>query len=115
MRRIIKLIVVILFIITFTIVSFAEEKIQIGLGNFEPHFFEDSNSGIFTDIIKEVFKLLPQYEIEYVHNISNARLVAFINSGEIDAAANIFEGENIEGYKSDPIFRCCCCFERKTI
>jgi len=105
MRRILLLTLIFLLITYFSPVSFAKEKIKIGFGNYEPHFMEGGKEGLFADLVKEVFKHLPQYELEYIYDMSNKRIIYDLNVGVIDVGTNIFTNEKIVGYKSDPIFR----------
>jgi len=81
------------------------KEVSVGLGNFEPHFNKNHESGLFVELISETFKLIPDYSVKYVLGLSNYRLVDLLNSGDIDAAANIFTDHKIEGFKSDFIFR----------
>ncbi len=92
----------------FTLIAvpvYSAQELVIGLGCFEPHFIAKDNTGLFTDIIKETFGLLPQYRITFRNNMSFDRLVKELNAGRTDASANIFKGTDIKGYFSDPVFR----------
>jgi len=83
----------------------AKQELRIGVGNFSPFFIEKGESGLFLEITKEIFKLMPEYEVKFVF-MSNTRLLLEINAGtRIDAACNIFHGSDSNVYLSDPIFR----------
>jgi len=83
----------------------AKDELKIGVGNFPPFFIEEGERGLFLDITKEVFKLLPEYEATYTF-MSNSKLLREINKGEkIDVACNIFAGSNVDAYLSEPLFR----------
>ena len=87
----------------FTSLASAQE-VKIGVGNFKPYF--DGNTGLFTDLIVEVFKEMPQYQLKISSTpMSNYRLLEELNEGAIDGAANIFLGDKIKGCLSDPFFR----------
>jgi len=80
------------------------QEVKIGVGNFKPYF--DGKSGLFTDLIEEVFKEMPQYQLKISATpMSNYRLLEELNAGAIDGAANIFLGDKIKGCLSDPFFR----------
>jgi polar amino acid transport system substrate-binding protein len=80
------------------------QQIKVGVGNFKPYF--DGKSGLFTDLIEEVFKEMPQYQLKISATpMSNYRLLEELNAGTIDGAANIFLGDKIKGCLSDPFFR----------
>jgi len=97
----------ILFIslLVFTTTPMAHQVIKIGVGNFPPFFIEKGNSGIFIEVIDEIFKQLPEYKVEYLF-MSNHRVLHEINNGEsIDVACNIFIGSQVNAYLSEPLFR----------
>ncbi|HXA47041.1 MAG TPA: transporter substrate-binding domain-containing protein [Burkholderiaceae bacterium] len=80
------------------------QELKIGVGNFKPYF--DGNTGLFTDLIVEVFKEMPQYQTKISPTpMSNYRLLEELNAGAIDGAANIFLGDKINGCLSEPFFR----------
>lgn len=78
--------------------------LHIGVGNFPPFFIKENQTGVFWDLVKEVFEQLPQYTITY-QSMSNKRLVAEISERKLDGAANITNGTETGGYASIPIFR----------
>ncbi len=80
-------------------------ELKIGVGNFPPYFSEKGTDGLFNELIKETFNLMPQYSITLVPQMSNYRLVQALNTGAVDGAANIFTNTEIKGCRSDPIFR----------
>ncbi len=80
------------------------KDLVVGVGTFEPFFIRDGNRGLFLDLTKEIFKLLPKYNVEYKF-MPNKRLAAMVASGKIDAACNIFEGSNVSAHLSSPLFR----------
>ncbi|MBB5205439.1 ABC-type amino acid transport substrate-binding protein [Inhella inkyongensis] len=79
--------------------------LRIGTGNFPPYFNERGTDGLFNDLIREVFALMPQFQLQLVPQMSNYRLVRALNSGAIDGVANIFSGTQIQGCRTDPVFR----------
>jgi polar amino acid transport system substrate-binding protein len=81
------------------------QELKIGVGNFPPYFSEKGNTGLFTDLIYETFKHLPQYQLKSLVPMSNYRLVIELNEGRVDGSANIFADAKITGCRSDPIFR----------
>ncbi len=83
----------------------AKQELRVGVGNFEPFFIEEGESGLFLDITKAIFSLLPEYDVKFIF-MSNTRLLKDIDtSSRIDAACNIFAGSNTISYLSEPIFR----------
>jgi len=80
-------------------------ELKIGTGNFPPYFSEKGTDGLFNDLIKETFRLLPQYRIAFVPQMSNYRLVHSLNNRFVDGAANIFADAKISGCRTHPIFR----------
>lgn len=80
------------------------KNLEIGLGNFNPYFSPDQESGLFTDIVQEIYRRLPHHEVQYVLNMSNQRLVHELKTGRIDAAANIVDNNGID-ILSLPVFK----------
>lgn len=103
MFKISKIIMVFLIAMLFSSVSFAKE-LTVGVGLFEPFFIKKDNRGVFSDLIKETFKRMPQYKIKFL-SMNNRRLLRDLNIGRIDAAANIFKSSAPEACLSDPMFR----------
>jgi polar amino acid transport system substrate-binding protein len=79
--------------------------LKIGVGNFPPYFSEKGNTGLFTDLIFETFKLMPQHQLKALVPMSNYRLIVELNEGRVDGSANIFADAKITGCRTDPIFR----------
>ncbi|MDM8550646.1 ABC transporter substrate-binding protein [Desulfobacterales bacterium HSG2] len=104
MYKTLKMATVFAFILISLTPAASAEELVIGLGNFEPHFVKEGNTGLFTDLVKETFALLPQYQLKFRHGRSVKRLIKELNSGRIDAAANVF-GSDLKGYVSEPLFR----------
>lgn len=81
------------------------KELRIGLGNFQPYFIEQGNTGIFTDLIKEVFTHLPEYQLSFIYGMSNKRLPLALNTDSVDGAANIKLKTPINGCKTKPLFQ----------
>jgi polar amino acid transport system substrate-binding protein len=79
--------------------------LKIGVGNFPPYFSEKGNTGLFTDLIYETFKFMPQHHLKSLVPMSNYRLVVELNEGRVDGSANIFTDAKIKGCRTEPIFR----------
>nr|WP_246341176.1 ABC transporter substrate-binding protein [Simiduia aestuariiviva] len=75
------------------------------MGNFEPYFVERNQSGIFADLIREIFSEIPNAEPAFVFGHSNNSLLANYNAGRLDAVANLFDSADIDTCRSDPVFR----------
>ena len=80
-------------------------EIKVGVGNFPPYFSEKGTDGLFNELIREIFALMPQYQLTLVPQMSNYRLVHSLQDGSVDGAANIFPNVDVEGCRSDPAFR----------
>ena len=84
--------------------SFSKDLV-VGVANFEPFFIEENERGIFVDVIKEVFKLMPQHTIKFSF-MTNRRLLEDLNTGALDAAVNMLENYELNHvYLSEPVFR----------
>ncbi len=70
------------------------KDLVVGVGNFEPFFIKEGNKGLFLDLTKEIFKLLPQHTVTYSF-MPNRRLAAQVSSGKIDVACNIFKDSHV--------------------
>jgi polar amino acid transport system substrate-binding protein len=93
------------YLLLFSTVSTAQQVIKVGVGNFPPYFIEKGTRGLFVEIIDEIFKELPQYEVQYIP-MSNNRILHEINYGKsIDVASNIFPSSKVKAYLSEPVFR----------
>lgn len=105
MKKVVRILCV-FWMITSASLSFAQEKkLVIGAGNFEPYFIASEEGGLFAELIKEVFKELPQYTIAFRFGVPVNRIVLDFEEGRFDAAANIFEKHDVSGCKSEPVFR----------
>jgi ABC-type amino acid transport substrate-binding protein len=85
--------------------SIHARELKIGTGNFPPYFSEKGTDGLFNDLIREAFDLMPQHKLTFVPEMSNYRLVQSLNDGTVDGAANILAKSKIVGCLSDPVFR----------
>ncbi len=80
-------------------------ELQIGVGNFEPFFEEKDERGLFMELTREIFSLLPQYNISFVF-MSNHRLLFEIREGnKLDVACNIFARSESNAFLSLPVYR----------
>ncbi|MCR8921348.1 transporter substrate-binding domain-containing protein [Dasania sp. GY-MA-18] len=75
------------------------------MGNFEPYYVKQGDSGVFAEIINATFQLIPEYQPKYVFGHSNEGLWAGFKSGHVDAASNVFDSVAVDGCLSAPIFR----------
>ena len=97
--------VLIVFLLVCPSLLLAKQELRIGVGNFPPFFIENDNKGLFLDLTREIFKQLPEYEINFIF-MSNHRLLHEINSGKlIDVACNIFSSAKVDGFLSEKLFR----------
>lgn len=96
-----------IFLFTITVLLFSStihaKKITVGVGNFAPFFVKEKQSGLFLDLVKEMFKLMPDYEPKFVF-MSNKRLMVEMENNKLDAACNIFKETTKKTYLSDPFF-----------
>lgn len=81
------------------------DTLRVGTGNFPPYFDERGTEGLFNDIIRGVFALMPQHQLVLVPQMSNYRLVHSLNDGSMDGAANVFAASDIKGCRTDGVFR----------
>jgi len=81
------------------------KELSVGMGNFKPYYIESDNSGVFTDVISAVFREMPGYEPSYVWSLSNNSLWASFEAGRLDAVSNLFDSVEINGCRTDPVFR----------
>ncbi|UTA47081.1 transporter substrate-binding domain-containing protein [Simiduia sp. 21SJ11W-1] len=81
------------------------QAVTVGMGNFEPYFIAESQSGVFADIIRATFARIPNYEPAFVFGHSNKGLWASFEAGRLDSVANILEAMPFEACKSEPAFR----------
>jgi len=104
MRKLFNCLLVV-YLLTTSATSLAQQVIKVGVGNFPPFFIESGNKGIFIEVVDEIFKQLPKYKVEYVF-MSNHRILHEINLGKsIDVACNIFPNSKVNAYLSEPLFR----------
>ena len=105
MKKIAK-IVCVFWIVTSASMACAQKKeLVIGMGNFEPYFIAKEESGLFMDLIKEIFQQLPQYTLKFRFDLPVKRMLQEFEEGRFDGAANVFAGHDVHGCKSDPMFR----------
>ncbi len=97
---------IIAFLLLSLCISFGADcnELTVGAGNFPPFFMEDTDDGIFLDLTREVFKLMPNHDVKFVF-APNKRLLYWVNNGKIDAACNIFKGSVTNAFLSAPLFR----------
>ncbi|BFM10619.1 hypothetical protein R50072_07720 [Simiduia litorea] len=81
-----------------------KQRIVIGMGNFEPYFIADKESGLFTELINAVFVHMPDYKPVYKFGFSNAALWASYEAARVDAVTNLFDSIAVEGCRTDPVF-----------
>ncbi|WP_254055019.1 ABC transporter substrate-binding protein [Kiloniella sp. EL199] len=81
------------------------KEVTIGMGNFEPYYIAEGETGIFTDIITAVFQKIPDHEPVFVFGRPNNRLWQDFNRRKVDAVSNLFDSVEIQGCRSDPVFR----------
>ncbi len=81
------------------------KEVKVGMGNFAPYYIADGQTGIFTDLIIAVFEKLPNYEPVFIFGYPNNRLWEDFKRHKVDAVSNLFDTVEIEGCRSDPIFR----------
>ncbi len=80
-------------------------SVTIGMGNFEPYFIEEGQTGIFADLVNAVFNEMPGIEPKYYFGYSNKRLWHEFSMKKLDAVANLIDSVKLEACRSDPIFR----------
>ncbi len=81
------------------------EVLVIALGNFKPQFSDKNEPALFKDIIDSTYSHIPNQQIEYRYNLSNARLIQSLNQKAVDGAANIFASNEVQGCITAPVFR----------
>ena len=81
------------------------QVVKISMGNFEPYFIAEGETGIFTDILKLVFAELPEYQPHYLFGSSNNRLILEYQKGNVDAVSNLFDAIPLDACRSDLFFR----------
>ena len=89
----------------FWAVGLQAKEVTIAMGNFEPYYIEEHNTGIFADIITSTFAHLPDYDVKFIYGYSNQGLWDSFNAGKVDAASNVFDSIDIDGCRSEPVFR----------
>ncbi len=92
-------------LLTGFIPSLHAKEVSIGMGNFEPYFIEEGETGIFTDIINLVFTQLEDYQPRFLWGLSNNQLWLDFEAGKLDAVSNLFDSVKLDACRSDPIFR----------
>jgi len=97
-----------LLVFLFLMVLFAgnahSKELKIGVGNFEPFFVEQDQSGLFLSLTKAVFQQMPRYRTEYLF-MTNKRLMYNIVQRKLDVACNIFTAASSNIYLSAPLYR----------
>lgn len=81
------------------------QKVHVGMGNFEPYYVAEGHTGIFADIIKAVFRDLPDYQLQFDYGYTNSQMWGAYASGRLDAVTNLFDAVALETCRSDPVFR----------
>lgn len=82
-----------------------KRTIVIGMGNFEPYFIAENESGVFADIINAVFKHIPNYEPKYKFGLSNTALWTSYEAGRVDAVSNLFDSVTLAACRTSPVFK----------
>jgi len=97
-------------VIAVTLIMFASvasvavsEELIVGVGNWEPYYSRENESGIDMDLLKEAFTLLPQYTLTFKY-MSVPRLLKDLEAGSIDVASMITTGDT-EVHLSIPFCR----------
>ncbi len=85
--------------------SCAAKEVVVGMGSFDPFVVESEDSGIFTDIIRAVFRHMPNHEAIFEYGMVNKRLWVFFEEGRIDAISNLYDSVDLQACRSDPTFR----------
>ncbi len=84
----------------------APQQVVMGLGNFEPYYQVDGEvGGIFVDIINATFKRMPEYQVEYMVDLSNEGLWNQFALKRVDAIANLFDDVRMNACRSLPVFK----------
>ncbi|MFC1674215.1 substrate-binding periplasmic protein [Pseudomonadota bacterium] len=79
--------------------------VTIGMGNYEPYYIADGETGIFTDLLAAVFRHLPGHEPKFLFGRPNKRLWQEFKQGRIDGVANLPSNEDLGGCVTDPVFQ----------
>ncbi len=106
MYRIAKTLVIAISLMIFvSLASVAlSEELVVGVGNWEPYNSQEDESGIDIDLLKEAFKLLPQYTLTFKY-MSVSRLLKDLEAEEIDVAALIVPNKDSNVHLSIPFLR----------
>jgi len=91
------------FLLT-TSTAFARE-VSIRMGNFEPYYIENGNTGIFADLITAAFHHMPDHYPVFEYGFSNNALWSSFKASRADATTNVFDSVKLSGCRSDPVFR----------
>lgn len=83
----------------------AAKDVTIGMGNFAPYYIAEGETGIFIDLIKAVFRRLPDHQPRFLFGRPNKRLWIDFKNGKIDAVSNMFGSVEWQGCRSEPVFR----------
>jgi len=81
------------------------KNVTVGMGNYKPYYIAEGKTGIFTDLVKAVFRYIPNYEPEFIFGRPNKRLWIEFKQGKVDGIANLPSSEELGGCKTNPVFR----------
>lgn len=97
-------VLIVLLLLTTNLPTHAKEVV-IGLGNFEPYFITHSQTGIFTEIIKETFQNIPDYQPKFIFGLSNKQLWQSFEKNKLNAISNIFLPPREGSCLTEAVFR----------
>ena len=80
------------------------KELTIGMGNFEPYFNTKTQDGIFTEVVEQVFKRMPNYSAKMVFGLSNNELWHSYDKNMLDGVTNVFDFKP-NSCLTDPVFR----------
>lgn len=100
-----RALLIVLILIFPSLPCMGAQVVVIGMGNFEPYFIAEGETGIFTDIVTAAFKRIPDYQPKYVFGLSNNQLLTVFDRDRLDAVANVFDSGALDACRSDPVFR----------
>lgn len=79
--------------------------IAIGSGSFGPYYDATTNSGIFPEIIKAVFREMPGYEPKFLFYNNIKDVWRSYQAERFDAISNLFDSFHASGCRTEPAFR----------
>ena len=100
-----KFLVLVFSLFWFGLSDASAKEVTVGMGNFEPYFIEEGDTGIFADLITAVFRYMPDHHPKYIYDLPNRRLWRELEDGNIDALSNLFDSKEMDVCRSDQIFR----------